>query len=555
MKRTLLPALGIVVLALACSAPSSQPSPSGAGDGPAQPKVNRVVLAVPAPVEAESNQPRNIGQTSMWQIAPMYEYLIAMDNQTGKYVPGLATEWKVEENGSALRFKLRQGVQFHSSTGSGNSWGEFTAKDMEHSWKDMIREDSIAGYQVVLARRVIDRIEAPNDYEVVMRLKAKDSDTLNTISQAQGGFEMMSKANFDKTGDPSLTQPPIAGTGPYQFKSRSQGANVIFERVPYKHWRMMPDFPEFEFRFIKEASTRQAALMTHEIQLTSLPNDLMAGAERAGLKVAKGRVPALRSFLSIWCCYLDKSGKEMFPDSPLKDVRVRKALNKAINRDELNKAFFAGKGELIFGFNHVPANHPAYNPDWQKRFQSEYGYDPNAAKDLLSQAGYGPGKPFKTVMFVHEVPAFAAAPDTVEAIASFWRQAGVDVTLSTMEGEQMRTLSRGCKLDNHFDIIGTSGAPIVAYGYYNSSFIGNCGGYQHPDTDALFDKIRQELDIEKHDALWRQIGDKSFDLHTNVPLFWLPAEAMYDPNVVSDYVWPGSISGTWTHVEQIKAAR
>src|SRR5437867_1526113 len=128
MKRTILPALGVVVMALACGAPSGQPSQGGAGDGAVQPKVNRVVLAVPAPVEAESNQPRNIGQTSMWQIAPMYEYLIAMDNETGKYVPGLATEWKVEENGTALRFKLRQGVQFH------NGFGEFTAKDVEHSW-------------------------------------------------------------------------------------------------------------------------------------------------------------------------------------------------------------------------------------------------------------------------------------------------------------------------------------------------------------------------------------------------------------------------------------
>ena len=55
--------------------------------------------------------------------------------------------------------------------------------------------------------------------------------------------------------------------------------------------------------------------------------------------------------------------------------------------------------------------------------------------------------------------------------------------------------------------------------------------------------------------LWRKIGDLLYDRHLSMPLFWLPAEAVYNPKFVSDYVWPGSISGTWSHVENIKAAR
>ena len=556
MKRFGLSGIALAaMLSAACSAPQAASpapgAPSGAapaqGAAPAAPKVNRVVMAVPAP-STESNQPRNIGQTTMWQIAPMYEYLIHLDANNGKLVPGLATEWNVAPDAGSIRFKLRQGVEFQG----GN--GQFTAKDVVHSWKDLTQQDATAGYQVVLARRTIKDVETVSDSEVVLRLQAKDSDLINMISQAQGGFEIMSKAHFDKAGDPSLTTPPIAGTGPYQYKARSQGQNFVFERVPYKHWRVTPDFPEFEFRWVKEASTRLASLIAGEVHVTSLPSDLLPQATKAGHKIVVGKVPALRTFVSIWCCYL-KDSKYVFPDSPLADVRVRKALNKALDRDALNKAFFQGKGTLTYGFNHIPETHAGFNPQWKERFKDEYGYDPAKAQQLLAEAGYSAPKPMKTTMFVHPLATFSGAEDIVEAMAGAWRKIGVDVQLSNMDTTQMGTLSRDCKLDNHMDIIGTSGAPIVAYGYYNATVVGNCGGYQHPDTDASFEKIRQELDPEKHGPLWRTVGDLAYPLHASIPLFWLPAEAVVNTTVVADYPWPGSISGTWTHVETLKAVK
>ena len=104
-------------------------------------------------------------------------------------------------------------------------------------------------------------------------------------------MEILSQASFDKNGDPNMTTMPVAGTGPYQMKSRQQGVNALYERTPYKHWRVTPDFPEFEWRYMNEASSRMAALLTGEAHATALPRDLKGQAVNQGMKLMKGKVP------------------------------------------------------------------------------------------------------------------------------------------------------------------------------------------------------------------------------------------------------------------------
>ena len=67
--------------------------------------------------------------------------------------------------------------------------------------------------------------------------------------------------------------------------------------------------------------------------------------------------------------------------------------------------------------------------------------------------------------------------------------------------------------------------------------------------------ISNTTDEAKQDELWRQVGNVMFEHHMSVPLFWLPAEIVVNPIIVSDYIFPGSITGAWTHVQNIKASR
>ena len=147
--RTSLPAqaLGgalLCLLAAGCGS-TAQPAPAPAGGGAptaenatAQPKVNRLVMAVETPL-IESNENRHLSPPYSWVLRPMYEHLIGIDPTNGRMAPQLATEWKVEPDGSSFRFKLRGDVQFHGG------FGQFTAADVVEPWKQVIRDDSLAG--------------------------------------------------------------------------------------------------------------------------------------------------------------------------------------------------------------------------------------------------------------------------------------------------------------------------------------------------------------------------------------------------------------------------
>ena len=296
--RWLLPPLGAAALLLAaCAGPAPSPAAPAAPSSEqaaVQPKVNRVVFGVEPPA-VEGNELRNLSPADFFPLRPMYEHLIGVDPVSGKSVPYLATEWNLLSDGLSFSFKLRQGVPLH------NGYGDFSAQDVVASWQEILKKDSLHGVAPYW-QDALNAIDTPSPNEAVFRLKRPDGNFLITLSEMTGGIEPFSKAQLDKQGPATMQTGPIAGTGPYQFKERSQGRYVRYERTPYKHWRVTPDLPEFEFRFMKEASTRMASLLTNEIHVASLPQDLLGQAEKQGMKVVQGRVPALRTYFLPYCC-------------------------------------------------------------------------------------------------------------------------------------------------------------------------------------------------------------------------------------------------------------
>jgi len=546
----------MLILATACTSTAVPPpasNGSGADQGPVTPKVNRVVLAT-APPATESNDNRMIGQIDIVQLRPQNEFLIGFDAETGKFPPELATEWKLEPDGKSFRFKLRQGVQFH------RGFGEFTAKDLVFTHDNLTLPDSTQ-VEAPYWKRVVKKIDIINDYEVVYNLDP-DANFLHGISRAEGGMEVRSKESFGKIGHPSFQSDTLAGTGPYQYKERKQGEYLRFERFDGYWNKGKPEFPEFEFRYIREASTRLAGLLAGEIHLTPLPQDLLKNAESGGMKVAKGRVAGPRIALRPYGPEIknidDLNGPRVHADSPLGNVTVRKALQKAVNLEELNKSIFSGKGEIMY-HDVLHPTRVGWDPKFEREYRSEYGYDPEAARRLLTEAGYSATKPLETNILLIELAQFPGTADVQEAVANYWRAIGVKVNLIQMDPVQRTASTRALRFDNHWGIDGTSSdVHIYLQTRWGPSFpTGTIVGHGGRDAEVTrqFLALRSELDEKKQDQLYRQIGEEGWRKHMMLNLLWLPAEVAYNPKIVADYVFPGAISGTWTHVENIKAAR
>jgi peptide/nickel transport system substrate-binding protein len=393
-----------------------------------------------------------------------------------------------------------------------------------------------------------------NDYELVYHLAKPDGQFLTAMSESQGGMEIRSKAHSDEVPNKTI-QTPIAGTGPYQIKERAQAQYIRLERVPFQHWRSNADFPQFEWRFQKEASTRLASLLSGEAHLADLPQDLLAQAEKQGYKVLRGVFPGVRVFGAFHGVLeknpADASQGYVYPNSPLMDPRVRQALNLAVNKDELNKVFFAGKGQPMV-VNHFLPSRPGWNPEWEQKYPQAYGYNPTKAKQLLADAGQ---PKLKMTIFLQPVSGLSGGEDLAESIAGYWREVGVDVTLQQIEGAQLSAQLRATAIDQAMTLRGTGSNQFTGITQFNSGIsLTGRGGVEDFEVDQLLRQITSTLDEKKQDDLWRQVGERLFNGYAGLNLFYLPAEAVANANVVSSWLFPGAITGTWTHIHNLKPA-
>lgn len=559
--------------------PTDTPTPEPAGSA-----VDRVIMAVAPPTEF-SNIRRIPGQSSNWYIRPHYEYLVGFEKTSGAYIPQLATEWSLEPDGHSWRFQLREGVQFHG----GN--GEFTADDVRFSWLMNTLPDDV-GSEANTLRRVVQDVEIVGPYEVVFRTAAPNADVFEVVSEIQGGMEVASKADsFSRThgmlggkptaewasyeddprlaelvgaSDPGPGEPPLAGTAPYEIIEMDEQTGVVYRRVE-NHWRVTPEFPEVEFQFTPEASTRLAKLLAGEVHLSKLPEELSVRAEADGFVRFTAKVPAARYFLAWQGVYVpagpslanDRFGEwsgelaqkeyPAYPNTPIANLNVRKALNKAIDREALNAAFFDGKGLTMHKNHYLPGNpqRVGWNPDWVTRWPDEYGYDPDAARELLTQGLQELGiDQLTTTIQLTVQPAVPSGVDVMQAIANYWRDIGVEVVEQRVDPNEYRAKQREMRWDNHVVPIATSGAQLITVQVYGSSVIPVLYiGLQDPQAEAMIREAYQTNTPQDRDDILRDVGDYYYNLHQDIPLFWLPNEVVADPDVVADFVFSGMVSG------------
>ena len=534
---------------------ASNTAPSSSSDAMMDkegPKTTRVVLGL-IPARALSNSLRNLGSTSAFQLKPMYEYLMDTHPETRALIPGLAKSWEVEPNGAGLRFFLEEGVAFHDT--DGNETGVMTADDVAWTREDIVAEDSTNSIRGLMRAA---EVEIVNDHEIVFRWEKPDADALDFIGNQVGGMEINSRADADTLDVGVLKDRPINGTGPYTFVSRAQEQDVVYRKLSSPHWRLDADFEEIQVRWIQENSTRLAALLAREIHITNVPFEQEPTALADGMKIVTGKVNTMRTYFGMQGAYLndpsDPNSGYKFPDTPLLNKNVRGALNRAIDRDALNEAFFFNLGQKMHAI-HVAETHGAYNERWKNEFEDRYGYNPTAARNMLREAGYDSNNPVETNLFVLGVTQYSGSEDVIESVAQMWSDVGVKVNLLTWDNAQRSARSRALELNNHITLSVLIAPPILALRLNHHTSPPRGGGVEDWVVEEVFEKARRSLDLNVQNQWMQEATNRIYDEYMSIPLFWVPVHATVDPEVVDDWVFPGTVSGTWTHFWNIRGTR
>jgi ABC-type transport system substrate-binding protein len=481
----------------------------------------------------------------------MYETLLRLTS-SGKIEPMLATSWEMSADAKTWTIHLRRGVQWQEN------WGEFTARDVAHSLDRMTAEDALSSQvgtwraQLEVPKKPLgERVEVADPHRVILRL-ANPAPGLDQLLSSAWDLQILSKAQFDAQGVAGLAKRPAPGTGPYGFVERQLGAYVLYKRIEGKHWRVTPDFEELQIFLAPEESTRIAMLLTGEVDITQVSPDLEKQAESRGMKVIPSTLPSTGVMVVLAGNYLP-TGPQYDASAPWTKKKVREAMNRAINRDELNKALVAGRGELQM-LSWFDASLPGWNPEWPEKFKEMYGYNPARARELLAEAGYAKG--FKVKLWSVARSNLPQMNSVAEAIAGYWKAIGLDVEVAPTDYAPIRAKSREATLNDPWSYTTPyflnpedglrasfhSKGPAVRF--FNSK----------EGIDEPIEKLLASSDPKERERLLREIGGFLFNEYTHVPLFWLKATFTVNPKVVAEYATHG-VPIPPVQLEYIKAVR
>lgn len=394
----------------------------------AQAQDDTLVIALPTFSEQTMTPWSGSGQRKTY-LDTVYEYLVYLDGD-GNTEPGLAESWQIEDDGTKWTFTLRDGVPF-----SDDSCGDVTAEDVKYSIERLIGEDSRAGPASTM-RRVIDTVTAPDARTVVVTLKAPDF-LLDAgyFGEAQQ-LGIVCKSYIEAQGDSADTAPPV-GTGAYVLENSVDGSEIVMALREGDHWRVTPQWSRISFRAVPEEATRVAMLRAGEADIAPVSFDSIDGLEAAGIDI----VAAERT----WSPVIRLGGvvqtdpARFNPDVPWADVRVRQAMNYAIDKQTIIDELFAGQGSIANGDTPVQA--------WAD--VPPYPYDPDMARQLLADAGYADG--FDMVLKTFTTTPGAELPLMAEAAAIYLADVGIDVTIQPGDWPSIRSeWTSGEKLDFAF---------------------------------------------------------------------------------------------------------
>ncbi len=488
-----------------------------------QPSTLRIAMTL-ADIPATDGAPDQGTEGIRFMGYTLYDPLVAWDlssaTEPAKLVPGLATKWYQDPTDQTKWiFELRQGVKFHDGSDFNADAVIFTLEralnDKSPAFDRLGRSVLIASLWPLVGYRKID------DYKVEMQTNG-----VNTLMPSLlNRVPIASPANFEKVGrDWQAYRKSPSGTGPWKMKAWTPRERAELERNPgYWNKDRIPKSERLVLLPIPDVSTRTAALLAGRVDWIEAPApDSLDKLRAGGCKIETNAIPHM------WPYTLN-----LLPGQPTADIRVRKAMNLAIDRDSMVK-LLGGLAAPAVGC--VPSDHP-----WFGTPSFKIKYDPAEAKKLMAEAGYGPQKRLKTKVAISTSGSGQMYPLIMnEFIQQQFAEIGIDMEFQVMDWNALlNTMRQGAKSPegSQFGAINVSWNTMDPHNAFmrfaDSQMVppkgSNWGYINDPEFDKLCAEARTTADPAALDKVLAKINTRMVD---EAVFVW----------VVHD-VWPNAISG------------
>lgn len=453
------------------------------------------------------------GSSTVWRFVG--NQFVAVDYEKSEMIPALAESWSVSPDGLTWDFKVRQGVKYHDKPPVNGR--ELTAQDIAAVYKRIMTPQP----QFIYASQFKGAtVEATDRYTVRFVLPKRDASFLANV--AYHFHQMPAPETWQQFGDLKRPELSAIGTGPFLLSEWEPGVGAKFRRNP-DYWRPgQPYLDGVQWSFIKDKNATVAALRTGKI-------DYLARVDRSDMEEVSKSNPQVS-----WSKAPDSPWNALRFDlfnPPFNDIRVRRAIDLAIDRDEIIRLVAQGDGEKGPPVSFWVSKWAL--PQEELKQRPEYGAWPmerrlTEAKSLLAQAGYGSG----LSSFPCLVPTGSRLSVDIATVVKeqLKRNLSIDLALQSIDtGQVEKAHTEGKFTCTIYSYASGFDPSEYIHRFYHREGSRNYSRWDDPKLNAMAEAQAQELDESKRVQQVREAQRYIMDQHV------LPQMLQY-------YEWRGSYS-------------
>ena len=434
-------------------------------------------------------------EASIGAVYPVFEGLVQFKNDKLDVESALATDWKKSEDGKTWTFNLRKGVKFHDGT-------DFNADAVVFSFNRVLDENHpmngvVKGgwsYLKYLMGDMIEEVKALDEYTVQFKLKQKFSPFLTYMGYYSQFIVSPAAA---KEYNEKFPENPV-GTGPFKFNKWKKGEYIQYV-ANEDYWGEKPKVNKLIIKVVPESSTRLMELQTGQVNAIKT--------------IDAGQIEKIKENDDLKL--ISKPGANIFfaamntKKEPLNNVKVRQAINYAVDVEKLVQGVYEGSGTPAV--NVLPPT-VAYFDDQAKPYEQNI----EKAKQLLAEAGYPDGFDLELHTFTNARVYVSKPIQVAEIMKSDLKKVGINVKITTT---QYSTLS---------DIMENYEHDIALTGWYDipypSNFLKTCAlggnhtGYKPQELVDIANKALATYDSSQQKEYYQELQQKLHEAAPVIPI-------------------------------------